>query len=179
MQRSGPERRNDAAGARAPVVADDDGTVDLEGAEQRDLVECHCRLLRGAGVGTVEKARGAMAAQVRHDHPAATGREQRRDFGIAVDVVGVAVHQQHRNAVGRAGFVVADIEFASLDLADGLELARPCSGRGIGRVGSAAHECQLDGREAGGGAAQQEAALTVDGFFGHGTFLRLYWRRND
>ena len=57
--------------------------------------------------GALRNRVGAVAAQVRHDDAAALRGEQRRDLGVGVDVVREAVHQQHRRAVGRAGFEVA------------------------------------------------------------------------
>jgi hypothetical protein len=69
----GPERREDAGGARTPVVADHHGTIDLQGIEQGDLVQRHGRLLGRARCIAVDEARRAMAPQVRHDDAAAAG----------------------------------------------------------------------------------------------------------
>ena len=57
-----------------------------------------------------EEARRAVAAQIRHDHPVAGRRQQRCDVDEAVDVVGPAVQEDDRRAVGRTGFGVADVQ---------------------------------------------------------------------
>ena len=67
-----------------------------------------CCPLRGVSRG--QEACRAVASQVRHDHAIAGGREQWRDFGEAVDVIGPAVQQDHVRSVGRSRFRVADAE---------------------------------------------------------------------
>ena len=116
-----PERGEDAGGAGAPVVADHHRALDPERIEQAELVVRHDRLLRVARRREVDEAGRAMAAQMRHDHATAARGEQQRHVGVAVDVVRVAVHQQHRNPVGRPGLVVADAQLADADLPDRLE----------------------------------------------------------
>ena len=53
-----------------------------------------------------KKARRAVAAQIRDDHAVARRRQQRRDIDKAVDVVGPAVQQDDRRAIGGAGLGV-------------------------------------------------------------------------
>ena len=63
-----------------------------------------------------KEARRAVAAQIGNDHPIAGRRQQRRDIDEAVDVVGPAVQENDRRAIGRTGFGIADIEHAGIDL---------------------------------------------------------------
>ena len=113
-----PERREDVGRPRSPVGAGDDRLLDPEGVHQRDGVDRQDRLLPVAGCLVGEKARRAVAAQVRHDHAVARRRQQRRDLGEGVDVVRPAVQQHDRRTIGRADVDVADVEHAGLDLPD-------------------------------------------------------------
>ena len=65
---------------------------------------------------TRKKARRAVAAQIRNDHPVARRRQQRGDIDKAVNVVGPAVQKNDRGTIGGAGFGVADIQDAGIDL---------------------------------------------------------------
>ena len=118
-----PERRDDVGRPRSPVGAGDDRLLDPEGVHQRDGVDRQDRLLPVAERLVGEKARRAVAAQVRDDHPVARRRQQRRDLGEGVDVVRPAVQQNDRRTVGRADVDVADVEEAGRDLLDGAERA--------------------------------------------------------
>ena len=69
-----------------------------------------------------KKARRAITAQIRNDHAVARRRQQRRDVDKAVDVVGPAVQQNDRRAIGGAGFGVTDIQHAGIDLLEWGEL---------------------------------------------------------
>jgi hypothetical protein len=60
---------------------------------------------------------------VGNDHPVALRRQDWDDIGVAVDVVGPAMEQNHRRAVGGAGLDVAEVEDARIDLLDGAERA--------------------------------------------------------
>jgi alkyldihydroxyacetonephosphate synthase len=62
-----------------------------------------------------------MAAHVRDDHPVAPRRQQRRHLDKAVNVVGEAVQQDHRTAVGGAGFDVSDVEWVTIRVVSPLE----------------------------------------------------------
>jgi hypothetical protein len=115
----GPQRRHHAGGAAAPVVAGQHRAFDLQRIEQREQVGAQRGLFARARRGVAQETRGAVAAQVRHDHAAALRREHGRHFGVRVDVVRKAVHQQHRRAVGGTRFEVRDFENARLDLAQG------------------------------------------------------------
>ena len=78
-----------------------------------------------------QKARRAVATQIGDDHPVAGRRQQGRDIDEAVDVVRPAVQQDDRRPVGRAGFRVADVESAGVDLLErGEGCVRPRSNRG-------------------------------------------------
>ena len=74
------------------------------------------RLLAVAERVARKKARRAIAAQIRDDHPVARRRQQRRDIDIGVNVVGPAVQKNDRGAIGGAGFGVSDIQDAGIDL---------------------------------------------------------------
>ena len=63
-----------------------------------------------------QKPRRAIAAQIGHDHPVARRRQQRRDIDKAVNVVGPAMQKNDGGSVGGAGFGIADIEHAGIDL---------------------------------------------------------------
>ena len=99
-----------------------------------------CRLLAVAERFTRKKARRAIAAQIRDDHPVARRRQQRGDIDIAVNVVGPAVQKNDRRAIGRAGFGVSDIQDAGIDLLQRAERrVRPRLDRGQ----SAALSCRI------------------------------------
>ena len=74
------------------------------------------RLLAVAERFTGKKARRAIAAQIRDDHPVARRRQQRGDIDIAVNVVGPAVQKNDRRTIGGAGFSVSDVQDAGIDL---------------------------------------------------------------
>src|ERR671911_2205598 len=57
-----------------------------------------------------------MAAQMRHDHPVARRRQQRRDIDEAVNIVGPAVQKNYRRTIGGAAFSVSNIQDAGIDL---------------------------------------------------------------
>ena len=111
-----PERRDDVGGPRAPIAAGDDRLLDLERIHQGDDIDGDRRRLAVAERFARKKARRAVAAQIRDDHPVARRRQQRRDIDIAVDVVGPAVQKNDRRAIGGAGLGVADIQDAGIDL---------------------------------------------------------------
>jgi len=90
--------------------------LDLERIHQSDDVEGYGRLLGVPERGTRKKARGAIAAQIRDDHPVAGRGQQRRDIDKAVNVVWPAVQQNYRGTIGRAGFSVSNVEEAGVDL---------------------------------------------------------------
>jgi len=63
-----------------------------------------------------EEARAAVAADIGDDH-AITGRRQRRcNVDKTINVIRPAVQQNDGSTIGRAGFGIADIEHAGIDL---------------------------------------------------------------
>ena len=110
-----PQRRDDAGGAPAPVIAAQDRIGDTERIHHLLQVVAERRLLaRAHGVVRKEPCR-TVAAQVRHDH-AASG-QQRQHFVEGARVVGKAVQQDHRRAL--AAFLVGDVERRGADVLDG------------------------------------------------------------
>jgi membrane protein implicated in regulation of membrane protease activity len=67
------------------------------------------------------RARRAEAARVEDEHSIARRRQQRRDIGVAVDVVRPAVEQEGRWTVGGTEVDVADVQETGLDLLHGAE----------------------------------------------------------
>ena len=142
-----PERGDDVGGARAPVAAAEDRLLDLERIHQRDDVDGERRLLAVARRRSRKEARRAIAAQIRDDHPVAGRGQQRRDVDIAVDVVGPAVQQDDRRAVGRTVLGIADIQNAGIDL---LQRLQGCFGGDAWRA-AGSNPAELDGSNAQGG----------------------------
>src|SRR6266536_1960311 len=116
-----PQRRDDVGRSRAPIKTGEDRLLDLQRIHQRDGVDRERRLLAIPERRTRKKARRAVAAQVRHDHPVARRRQHGRDLDVAMDVVGPAVQQHDRRTVGGAGLGVANIQDAGIDLLQGDE----------------------------------------------------------
>ena len=156
------------------------------------------RLLAVAERVAGKKARRAIAAQIRDDHPVARRRQQRGDIDKAVNVVGPAVQKNDRGTIGGTGFGVSDIEEAGVDLLqrakrrvrsrlDRAQLRRFCS-----RCRGTDH-AELGGSKGHRRSAKKAAAMLVDlfGRFGliHGeapefdgwsastTSTRSGWRR--
>lgn len=65
----------------------------------------------------------AIASGVRHQHPVALGGQQRRYLGVAVNVVGPAMQQDHHRAIGRADFGVGHIQQAGFHMLQRAERA--------------------------------------------------------
>ena len=108
-----------------------------------------------------KKARRAVAAQIRNDHAVAGRCQQRRDIDKAVNVVGPAVQKNDRRAVGGAGFGVADVQDAGIDLLQRAERGvRPRLDRGQLRLGGLrvrrADHAELGGRGGHGRGAEED-----------------------
>jgi hypothetical protein len=109
---------------RAPQIeAAEDRLLDPERIHEIDHVTGQGGGLAVSNGIAGKKARRAVAAQIRDDHPVARRRQQRRDLAEGVDVVRPAVQQNCRTTVGRAGVDVPDVEEAGRDLLDGAEPA--------------------------------------------------------
>jgi hypothetical protein len=111
-----PQRRHDVGRPCSPIKTGDGRLLDFERIHQRDGIEGNDRLLAVADRGVGKKARGAIAAQIRHDHAVARRRQQRGDVDKTVNVIGPAVQKNDRGSVSGAGFGVADIEEAGIGL---------------------------------------------------------------
>ena len=85
-------------------------------AHQGDGVERDDGRLAVAERLTGQKGRRPVAAQIRHNHPVAPGCQQGGDVNVAVNVVGPAVQENDRRAVGWAGLRVRDVQETGVDL---------------------------------------------------------------
>ena len=74
--------------------------MNAEGIHQGEDVERERGLVDVAGRGGRQEPRGAVAAEVRDDHPVPFGRQERCDLDVAVDVIRESVHEDHRRAAG-------------------------------------------------------------------------------
>lgn len=101
---------------RAPQVeAAHDRLVDAESVHQRDRIDGQRGLLPVTRRITGKEARRAVPPEVGDEHAVPGRGERRRDVGVAVDVVGPSVEQQHGPAAGRPDVDVADVERAGGD----------------------------------------------------------------
>ncbi len=92
------------------------GFLDLESIHERDDVESNRGLL-GIPEGLArEKARRAIAAEVRDDDPVAPRGQKRRDIDEAVNVVWPAVQQHDHITIARADVGISDVQDAGIDL---------------------------------------------------------------
>lgn len=113
----GPQRRGHAGRGSAPVVSREHRARDGQRIEQVPHVGADRGLLARSRRARVGELGRAEAAQVGHDDAAALGRELRRHLDVGLHVVGKAVQQQHRRAIGRTAFVEGDLEHAGLHAA--------------------------------------------------------------
>ena len=111
-----PERREDVGGPRPPIEAGEDWPLDLESVQKILEIDGERRWLTVSHRCTQEKSRRAVAAQVRNEHPVARSCEHGRNIDKAVNVVRPAVQENDDRPIGGAGFGVADIQNARIDL---------------------------------------------------------------
>src|SRR5262249_49536694 len=96
----------------------DDSLLDLQRVQEIDDIDRKRTLLTVPRRLGGQETRGAVAAQMRHDHPE-TGRGQHRSHvNEGVYVVGPAVQQDDRGTSGWSRFGIADIEDSGVDLLD-------------------------------------------------------------
>src|SRR6516225_210267 len=105
-----PQRRDDARGAPAPVVAGEHGAIDGKCIHQFVQIVAERGLLTRARRRPVKKTRRTKTAQIRHDHAGAGGDERRENRIIAAGIVGPAMHQKDRRTVRRAALLVSDVK---------------------------------------------------------------------
>src|SRR5260221_6576539 len=108
--------RDDVSRPSAPIKTGEDRLLNLESIHQSDDIDSDHRLLAIAEGVAGKKARRAIAAQIRDDHPVARLRKPRRNVDIAVNVVRPAVQKNYRATIGGASFSVSDIQDAGVDL---------------------------------------------------------------
>ncbi|MNF99137.1 hypothetical protein D3C84_820240 [compost metagenome] len=108
--------------------------LDLQGVHEIDDVAGQRGRLAIAQGLVGEEVRIAVAARIGHQHAITLGRQQGRDFVIAVNVVRPAVQQNHHRAIGRARFGVRHAEQAGVDMLERAE-RRGRRLRGAGRGG--------------------------------------------
>ena len=122
-----PQRRDDAGGAPAPVVAGEHGALDRR-AHPSIYRSCRAPPAGRSAACRRQEPRRAEAAQIGHDRPAARCREPRRHLVVAARIVRPAVHQHDRRAAGRAVLLIGDLEHAG---ANALEIVRRSPSRGV------------------------------------------------
>src|SRR4030095_10149428 len=99
----GQKSGDDVGCPRAPVKSREGRLLDLEGIHQGDRIDCDRRRFAVTRRGGRKKARGAVAAQIRNDHPIARRRQQRSNVDKTVDVVRPPVQQEDGGTVGGGG----------------------------------------------------------------------------
>jgi hypothetical protein len=104
------KRCGDACSATAPVITGYGKTGKLQGVGEIDEVLADCGLFGLARGGRVAEAGGSEAAQVWHEDSVAGFRQRRHDFVIGVDVVGKAVQEDDREALGIATLFAGDVQ---------------------------------------------------------------------
>ena len=172
-----PQGRDDVTRPRSPVIAGQDRLLDPEGIHQSQDVQGERHLIDVPGRRGGQEGRCAMAAEIRDDHPVALRRQQRRDVGIAVNVVGEAMHENDRAAVGGPRLDVSDIEDTGIDLPHWAERRAGIPGHCCSPAGlcfGGAHRAELGSADSQGGcarSAQQPAAVMVDS----GAVARIHW----
>src|SRR5262249_11440731 len=118
-----PERCDDVRSPRSPIKGGHDGLLDLELIHEVDEIDRNRRRLAIPERFTRQKARRAIAAQKRDEHPVARRGQRRSDVDKAVNVVGPTMQQNDRSAVGGSGFGISHIQEAGIDL---LERSERC-----------------------------------------------------
>jgi hypothetical protein len=86
-----PNGRDDAGCPGAPIEPGDNRLLDLEGIHQIDQVDRERALLAIPQRVAGKKSRGAIAAQMRHDHPESGRHQDRGNVDEGVNVVGPTV----------------------------------------------------------------------------------------
>ena len=113
-----PQRRDDAAGPAAPIVTAEHRALDPERVHQRQEVRAERRLLAGARRARGQEPRRPVAAQIGNDDPRPGFGEERRRFGVGVDVVWEAVAENARPAGRGSIFQIGDGKNAGVDCLD-------------------------------------------------------------
>jgi hypothetical protein len=134
----------DVCRSRTPVKTGEDRFVDLESIHQMDDVKGNHGLLPVPERFTGKKSGRAVAAQIRHDDTVALASQQGHDIHETVNVVRPSVKKDHRIAVRRASFRVANVQKAGLYL---LQRPKCCAGRCVRRLCG----CRADANELGRG----------------------------
>ncbi|MNL34554.1 hypothetical protein D3C87_1565330 [compost metagenome] len=110
--------------------------LDFQGIHEVDDITGQRGGLAVANGFVRQEMRIAVTPRIRHQHSVALGREQRRNFVIAVNVVRPAVQKNHHRTIGRTGFGVRHAQQSGVDMLQRAERrGRRISGSGTGRGG--------------------------------------------
>jgi hypothetical protein len=105
-----PKRGNDAGRPAAPIISADDGAPDIQRIHQRQQIRAKRGLLSRSRCISGQKSGRPIAPQTRHDHPRPSLCQDRRRFGIGMNVVRKAVTQNARPTIPWPIFVKGDFE---------------------------------------------------------------------
>ncbi len=89
--------------------------VDTQRVHELQQVVSEGCLLAGTGSVRSAEAGRTVAAQIGHQHATSVRRQGRSDLVIAARIVGEAVQQDNRRAIGRAVLLVGDGESVGFD----------------------------------------------------------------
>src|SRR5215467_2791900 len=172
-----PERCENVGGPRSPIKTGEGRLLDLESVKKVLEIHGKSRWLPIPDRFIREESRGAIAAQVRDDHPVAGRGQQRRNINKTVNVVRPAVQENDHWSVGGTGFSVTDIQDAGIDLLQRSE-GRVCSWLDCRHVYLFSLCCcridhpELTGGDCKRGDAKEAASVLVD--FRHYP-VRIHW----
>jgi hypothetical protein len=109
------QRRGDARGAIAPVVARDGKPGQRQRIREVDEVLTDRRLLRHPRSGGISKTRRSVPTQVRHEYAVPLFHKGRRDAIPRAHIVGKSVQENDRKALRVAAFLETDVQDGCLD----------------------------------------------------------------
>ena len=105
-----PQRRDDAGGPAAPVVADEVALGQAERIHEVEQILAQGRLLARTRRLRIAKTRRAVAAQIRHQRAAAGGDQRRHHVVVGSRVVREPVQQDHGLAAGGTAGLVGNVQ---------------------------------------------------------------------
>ena len=113
----GPQCRDNACGASAPVVTGEHRVAKLERVHQAQQILPQNRLLSGPQRSGIGERRGAVTAEVRNDDAAPDSGQRFGHLVVGVDVVGKAVQQDRRWRPFHAVVEIGNVELTGFDSA--------------------------------------------------------------
>ncbi|MNF53954.1 hypothetical protein D3C84_353630 [compost metagenome] len=119
-----PKCGNDVRRARAPVVATQHRFLDLQCIHEVDDITGQRRRLAVANSLVGQEMRVTVAPCVWDQYPVTLGRQQRRHFAVAVNVVRPAVQKNHHRPIGGADFGVRHTQQPGIDMLERAERVR-------------------------------------------------------